>query len=96
MRLTPVAQGRRKRWLVAGGIFFLLVVLSMPVALATSPALEMLKAAYAADAPYRNAIYLWLRIAGILWITVEWVAGIVLWRAWVHLRRAAREAGLSS
>ena len=31
-------------------------------------------------APYRNAMYLYLRLAGVVWITVEWVAAILLWR----------------
>lgn len=33
------------------------------------------------DAPYRNAMYLYLRLAGIVWIAVEWTAAILLWRA---------------
>ena len=64
------------------------------IATAASHELESLQATYAADAVYRNALYLWLRIAGVAWIAVEWVAGIVLWRAYVHLRRAAQERGL--
>ncbi len=31
-------------------------------------------------APYRNAMYLYLRLAGVVWIAVEWVAAILLWR----------------
>ncbi len=31
-------------------------------------------------APYRNAMYLYLRLAGVVWISVEWVAAILLWR----------------
>jgi hypothetical protein len=43
---------------------------------------------------YRNAMYLLLRISGLAWITVEWIAAIVLWRAYFLLRRAARAKGL--
>jgi hypothetical protein len=82
------------RWLLLGAC----LLAGMTAAMAgesVSPALDALQTVHAADAPYRNALYLWLRIAGIAWISVEWVAGIVLWRAYVHLRRAARERGLS-
>jgi len=37
------------------------------------------------DAPYRNAMYLYLRLAGIVWIAVEWTAAILLWRAYCLL-----------
>jgi len=40
--------------------------------------------------PYRNAMYLYLRMAGVVWVSVEWVAALVLWRAWHLLRRAER------
>jgi hypothetical protein len=53
--------------------------------------LDSLRASYEADAPYRNALYLWLRLAGLAWIAVEWVAAFILWRAWRALARAYRE-----
>jgi len=34
------------------------------------------------DAPYRNAMYLYLRLAGVVWIAVEWTAAFLLWRAY--------------
>jgi hypothetical protein len=40
--------------------------------------------------PYRNAVYLYLRLAGILWIGVEWVAAVVLWRSHLLVSRALR------
>ncbi len=38
--------------------------------------------AQAEDAPYRNAVYLYLRVAGVLWIAVEWMAALILWRGY--------------
>lgn len=32
--------------------------------------------------PLRNAVYLYLRIAGVAWITLEWYAAWILWRSW--------------
>lgn len=32
--------------------------------------------------PYRNALYFYLRVAGLVWIAVEWVAALVLFRTW--------------
>lgn len=52
--------------------------------------LAALRAAYQEDALYRNAMYLYLRLAGVVWIAVEWIAAIVLWRAWRMLSRAAK------
>lgn len=80
-------------WLIISA-FAITWMTAVTAAESVSPALDALQTVHAADAPYRNAIYLWLRIAGIAWISVEWVAGIVLWRAYVHLRRTARNRGL--
>ena len=38
--------------------------------------------------PYRNALYFYLRVAGVVWIAVEWVAALVLLRTWRLLRAA--------
>lgn len=57
---------------------------------AESP-LDWHAAAQAAAAPYHNAVYLLLRIAGAVWIAVEWVAAVVLvWCYWLLRARAAR------
>ncbi len=40
--------------------------------------------------PYRNAVYLYLRLSGIVWIGVEWVAAAVLLRAHGRIRRVLR------
>ncbi len=50
----------------------------------------VLQTAYQDDAAYRNAMYLYLRLAGVVWIAVEWVAAIILWRACRMLTDAAR------
>lgn len=38
--------------------------------------------------PYRNALYFYLRVAGLVWIAVEWVAVFVLFRTWRLLHAA--------
>lgn len=52
--------------------------------------LAVLQAAYEDDAVYRNAMYLYLRLAGVAWIAVEWMAAVILWRACRMLGHAAR------
>ena len=52
-------------------------------------ALEALQQAHAGDILYRNAVYLYLRLAGIVWVAVEWAAALLLWRAYRILRAAA-------
>ena len=39
--------------------------------------------------PWRNAMYLYLRVAGVFWIALEWVAAVLLWRSFLLLRVAA-------
>lgn len=39
----------------------------------------------------QNAVYLYLRLAGVVWIVVEWIAAIVLIHAFYWLRTQARE-----
>ncbi|HPO16471.1 MAG TPA: hypothetical protein PLI09_23745 [Candidatus Hydrogenedentes bacterium] len=53
----------------------------------------MIQEVYRQDAVYENALYMYLRIAGIFWIAVEWIAAIVLWRAYRLLRNAAKPKG---
>lgn len=38
--------------------------------------------------PWQNALYFYLRVAGVCWITLEWVAVLILWRAFALLRAA--------
>lgn len=48
---------------------------------------EALTNAYDEDAPVRNFTYLYLRLAGLIWIATEWVAAIVLVRLYFFLPR---------
>ncbi|HOZ49284.1 MAG TPA: hypothetical protein PLO37_25190 [Candidatus Hydrogenedentes bacterium] len=76
---------------VRGGVL-LLVALALATTAAAQPVdavLDVLVEVQAADALYRNAIYLYLRVAGLVWIAAEWIAAILLWRAYVLVRGAA-------
>ncbi len=53
--------------------------------------LSSLLKVYAADAPYRNALYLYLRLAGVVWIAVEWIAAFLLWRTYRMVAKAIAE-----
>ena len=56
--------------------------------------LSAIDQAYTEDAVYRNAVYLWLRVAGVVWIVVEWVAAVILWRTYRLLAdHVARRGG---
>lgn len=70
----------------------LLLPLSEWASAAETPGMftHALSEADAALQPYRNLVYLHLRIAGIIWIAVEWVAAILLWRGQRQLWRLAR------
>ena len=51
----------------------------------------MLGETQAANAVCRNALYLYLRLAGVVWIAVEWLAAFVLWRSFRLIAGAVRE-----
>lgn len=55
---------------------------------------EALRRSYEDEVLYRNAIYLYLRLAGVAWTCVEWIAALILWRAYRMLANAVgrREA----
>jgi len=36
--------------------------------------------------PWQNALYFYLRVAGVFWIALEWVAVVILWRAFSLLK----------
>lgn len=42
--------------------------------------------AMAEEEPLQRAVYLLLRLAGVVWITVEWIAALVLIRFFYWLR----------
>lgn len=56
--------------------------------------LAALDAAQQVDAVYANALLLYLRLAGVAWISVEWVAAVILWRAYRLLRKTVERQGL--
>ncbi|MFP4502989.1 MAG: hypothetical protein ACLFTT_18500 [Candidatus Hydrogenedentota bacterium] len=67
-------------------LLLLLAMLTWAVAGAAVAApnvlLDAMRHAHAEDAVYRNALYLYLRMAGVAWIAVEWMAAVILWRAY--------------
>jgi hypothetical protein len=46
------------------------------------------------DANCSNALYLFLRVAGVFWILVEWIAAWVLYRTYKMASRRLRERGV--
>lgn len=89
--------GSAKRVAVLGTLLMLAVLNLRAMARADAAAgpghglLNALQAAHQADAVYRNALYLYLRIAGVMWIGVEWVAAVLLWQGFRMLRGAAEK-----
>ncbi len=57
------------------------------------PLMQALLDAEAADAVYRNALYFYLRVAGTVWVGVEWVAAVTLWRTYRLLAGVVRLRG---
>ncbi|HUW62391.1 MAG TPA: hypothetical protein VMZ06_15405 [Candidatus Bathyarchaeia archaeon] len=57
---------------------------------ASAPAQMLLAEARIANQVYYNAMYLYLRLAGVVWILAEWVAALILWRAYALVASAAR------
>lgn len=57
---------------------------------ASAPAQMLLAEARVANQVYYNAMYLYLRLAGVVWILAEWVAALILWRAYVLVASAAK------
>lgn len=72
-------------------ILFAILLPLWAVANAPAPGIDFLQAALQENQPYRNAVYLFLRIAGAVWIAVEWVAAMLLWRAYRMLANAVAE-----
>ncbi len=98
-RLREILGARAGGGHAGGGAAALLVVFLLctfpawAVAPLNAPELvPAMRRALAEDAAYRDAMYLYLRIAGVSWVAIEWVAAVFLWRAY-RLLRAARKAG---
>jgi hypothetical protein len=54
----------------------------------TPDALESMSAAYEENAPVRNFVHLFLRVAGAAWVGLEWIAAITLALGYRALRSA--------
>ncbi|HNR30681.1 MAG TPA: hypothetical protein PKI11_07310 [Candidatus Hydrogenedentes bacterium] len=80
----------RRLCLVGAAVFLMVGVIAAGDAAAQGNILAALQEAEGDVAPYRNALYLYLRVAGVVWIAVEWVAAIILWHAYRFLRAAQR------
>ena len=57
---------------------------------------EAYERAYEEDGAVRNFVYLFLRVAGAVWIGVEWVAAVALAVGYRALRTAFLDAGEGS
>jgi hypothetical protein len=66
-----------------------LLLLAVPAHAQEASLLAALHSQDFADVLYRNALGLWLRVAGVAWIAVEWVAAVLLWRTYRLLRSTA-------
>ncbi len=95
--LLPPSLDRPKAKRSAGLLALALLLVPCAAVRAEPSALfELLREAHEADAPYRNALYLYLRVAGVAWIAVEWVAAVLLWRSYRLLKSAAAARRRSS
>lgn len=81
------------RGLVRNGVVLLAIAIGAGAALAQADTESINRAyaqAHASHEPLRNALQAWLRIAGCVWIAVEWVAVLALWRTWRVLEARVR------
>jgi hypothetical protein len=76
------------------GLAALLSVFMWGAANAAAPipdeALRLLIDVRTANMIPQNALYLYLRIAGVIWISVEWIAAIILWKSYRLIACAVR------
>lgn len=87
---------KRSRIVLVAGVTVLLTALAWTCGAAEpANAMEAIQQAEADEALIRNAVYLFLRLAGIVWIAVEWSAALILWRIYRLLRKSLRERGLA-
>jgi len=63
------------------------------VLLTTGAGAGALEAVHEEFQPLRDVMGFYLRLAGVVWITVEWVAAFYLWRGWRLLRHVAVRRG---
>ena len=85
--LRPVASKPERPAKPSVAILCLLAVFLLHAA---AQAQMLLADARTANQVYYNAVYLYVRLAGVVWILAEWVAALILWRAYVLVASAAR------
>jgi hypothetical protein len=90
----PLLVSARLLLLATGALASLLVPIGFAYGAELDPEAVrgVISGAYASNAAYRNALYLYLRLAGVVWITVEWIAAFVLWRSFRLISEAVRRA----
>jgi hypothetical protein len=86
-----------KRLLVCWALLVVTSAVAFPALAGQPEVLEAVDAAYRsaheASAPIRSLQQAYLRLAGIVWIGVEWIAAFVLWRVYILLNRKLGERG---
>lgn len=90
LRTTLLAAACVGALCVVAGLFLSAASLNLRQAQQPVGLYQLLQEAQLQDAPYRNAVYLYLRVAGVVWVAVEWLAAIILWRAYRLLTRAVK------
>lgn len=77
-------------------LVFLLPLFAAPLAAAHSELLQSAYAEAAADIePWQNAVRFYLRLAGGVWVVVEWLVAFILWRGYRAFRATARRKGFT-
>ncbi len=67
--------------------FFLLFTTALFMSQASAAPVRLFQETFRMDGVYRNALYFYLRLAGVFWILVEWIAAVLLWRVYRMLRQ---------
>ncbi len=107
--LSPVRHGSIARPSLTNGAPLSLLLLGAALVLAApasaamrihgfapEQAAETFAHTHEAFGALRNAVGLYLRIAGVVWITVEWIAAFYLWRGYRLIRRVSRVDSVAS
>lgn len=82
-----VYQGYRGYRLLGGLLPRRALLLPLAALMATGARADIAAIQVALE-PWQNALYFYLRVAGVFWIALEWVAVVILWRAYALLRAA--------
>lgn len=84
----PAKLGSARAGHIAGVV--LVAGLMFHAAAYAQTAVQIMQAARGANQVYYNALYLYLRLAGVVWILAEWVAAVVLWKSYRLIAGVAR------